>query len=266
MIRRMIAIVAIALTFSVPLRAELKYTMTLTARPSTVPPAAAPPNPLMAVLAQMLSGTLLPTTPVVMTTIVGPLGIRTEFDKAYVMIPAGGVTIVKPDGTYIVMDPAKQTYWKTMKPDPATLGITPIVTSKPTTERATIAGLDALKSIVEIKLPLPTSPGTQLPPGLPTEFLITAEAWLSAQHKSYVKQMSLSLGALGILGIEGAALGDGFPARVIVRGELLGGQELEYVVTAVAEASALPALFEIPEGYKEVPPPPMGIGGIGGRQ
>ena len=158
MMRRMIGMIAIALVFSAPLRAELKYTMTLTARPSTVPPAAASPNPLMAVLAQMLSGTLLPTTPVVMTAIVGPLGIRTEFDKAYVMIPAGGVTIVKPDGTYIVMDPAKQTYWKTAKPDAAALGIKPIVTTKPTTDRATIAGLEALKSLVDIKLPLPVPP------------------------------------------------------------------------------------------------------------
>ena len=35
------------------------------------------------------------------------------------------------------------------------------------------------------------------------------------------------------------------------------------MVTAIEEASALPALFEVPEGYKEVPPPPWASAGSG---
>ncbi len=265
MLRTLIATFVVALAIGAPLRAELKFTTTMAAKASTAA-ATAPANPLIAMIAPMVAGTLLPPAPVQMITTVGALGVRTEYDTAYMMVPAGGVAIVKPDGTYIVLDPAKQTYWKTPKPDMSSLGIQPVVTVKATGEKGLIAGLSAEKWVIDIRLPIPVPAGTPLPPGMPTEFAMTGEAWINQQHKAYGKQMSMTLGALGALGFEDALLGGGFPMRLVMRGELLGAQELEYAVTSIGETTAAPGLFDIPAGYKEVPVPQVGIGGIGGRR
>jgi hypothetical protein len=49
--------------------------------------------------------------------------------------------------------------------------------------------------------------------------------------------------------------------RSILRGELLGNQQIESTVTSVAEAAVPASLFEIPAGFTEVPPP-SGLGAM----
>ena len=55
----------------------------------------------------------------------------------------------------------------------------------------------------------------------------------------------------------------GFPMRSIMRSELFGSQEIESVVTTIAETAAPAGAFEVPAGFKEVPAPAFGMPGIG---
>ena len=57
---------------------------------------------------------------------------------------------------------------------------------------------------------------------------------------------------------------EGLMMRSVLRGELLGNQELESVITTIAETPAPASIFAIPAGYTEVPPP-SGLPGLTSR-
>jgi len=93
--------------------------------------------------------------------------------------------------------------------------------------------------------------------------VITGEAWVTDQFNKY-KGLSAGIGGIGgSLGPD-ALSGAGFPMRSIMRSDLFAGQEIETVVTSIAEVPAPSGAFDVPAGYKEVPPqigmPPMGRG------
>ena len=115
MMRRVAAIVLAINCSLVSLSADLKYTMAVTARPSTVA-ATAPSNPIFGLLGPMVVNTIAPPGGVQVTTTIGERASRFEYDKAYTIIPAGGVLIVATDGTMTVLNPAERTYWKMAKP------------------------------------------------------------------------------------------------------------------------------------------------------
>src|SRR5262245_49167914 len=101
MMRRVAAIVLALNCSLISLSADLKYTMTVTARPSSVT-AAAPANPILGILAPIVVNTIAPPGGVEVTTIIGERGSRFEYNKAYTVIPAGGAMIVTTDGMITV--------------------------------------------------------------------------------------------------------------------------------------------------------------------
>jgi hypothetical protein len=262
MIRKILATLAVAAALTAPLRAELKYTMRMEVHKSTVPPRGEP-DPIMAMLSAMVANALLPSGPVEMSVLVGPKGVRTEYLQAYTVMPAGTVTLVRPDGSMVVMNPIEKSYWKMAKPELGMIlpGLTPQVTTKKTGTTAAVAGLPAEQVDIEVKIPLPAGATASLPAGFPTEFVLSGEMWVTTQFKDYAKQAASAVTGVASLGLD-KIVSEGLLLRSVIRGALFGDQELESIVTKIGEEAADAALFEIPEGYKEVPPP-AGIGGVG---
>jgi hypothetical protein len=237
-----------------PLSAELKYTMHIEAKPSTAAPSA-PANPMMEMIGAIVASTMAPQGGLELTVTVGNRGTRVEYAQAYMIVPAGGVTLLTPAGEMIVLDPSKRTFWKMSKPDLSSLpGGGPTVTIKRTGQTETIGGIRAERAALEIHMPLPMSAGSQVPPGMPADIAMTGEVWLAPQYKQYAKTAAGLVGGVNVLGVDTIA-NEGFMMRSILRGELLGNRQIESTVTNVAEVAVPASLFEIPAGFTEVPPP-----------
>ena len=119
---------------------------------------------------------------------VGDHGTRVDYAQAYMIVPAGGVTLVTPKGEMIVLDPAKRTFWKMSKPDLSALpGGGPAVTITRTGQTETISGIRAERAMLDIHMPLPVPPGSQLPQGLPSDIAMTGDVWLSTNPSSSSK-------------------------------------------------------------------------------
>jgi hypothetical protein len=237
-----------------PLKAELRYTMRIHAQPSTVP-TAAPANPLVAMIGGVVTSTLAPDGGLELTITTGEKGTRVDYPRAYTIIPAGGATLLRPDGSMVVLDPAKRTYWRMAKPDFAALGgVTPLVTITRTGTSEEIAGVRAERATFEIRMPLPVPPGAALPEGIPTDIRMSGEAWVAPQYKKYSMLSAGLLGGINAFGAETLAA-EGLMMRSVLRGELLGNQEVESVITTIAETPVPASLFDIPAGYAEVSSP-----------
>jgi hypothetical protein len=259
---RHIAAVALVVNCSlVGLSADLKYTMTIAARPSAVQ-ASAPTNPILGIVGPMIVNTIAPPDGVLVTTTIGEKAARFEYDKAYTIVPAGGVMIVTADGIITVINPAERTFWRLAKP--AGLGasdVKPTIKVNRTGTFEAIAGVRAERATLDIRLPLPLPPGTQMP-GLPADVSATGETWLADEYKNYA---AMSAGVTAMMGAFGpdAIASAGFPMRTIMRSELFGNQEIESVVTSISEVTVPAGTFEVPSGYKEVQPPAFGLPGMG---
>jgi hypothetical protein len=250
---KLLAALTMAVLLSAPLHADLKYTMTIDMHASTVP-VPAPASPVTAMSGRAIVSRMAPSGTVHTTVFVSDAGTRVEYGQAYLIIPAGGVTIARPDGTLVVLDPARKTYWKTAVSTMAASGLKPEVTVHRTGDHSTIAGVPVERATLEISVPLPIPPGAKMPPGLPTELSMSGEAWLSDRYKAYMRSATGLSGGMGLFGTETLAA-EGFVMKSILRGDVFAGQELEAVVTSIGEAKAPAGAFEIPAGYQEVPAP-----------
>jgi len=256
--RKLILGVVVALVMASPLRAELKYTTHMEARKSTVP---VTPDPMMSGMADTLIQMMLPSGPFNTVTIVGDKGIRIEPDKAMTGIPQGAWMLIKPDNSMFVVNPADKTYWKMVMPDLSQMFPTPPnITTKATGESATIAGMKADKVIVDMKLPLPIPPGVTPPAGMPTELSFSQEVWTTKAFDKYKGPLALVMKSMGMMSLGGEKIaGLGLALKTIMRGGMYGDQEIEMVVTKIGEEAAAADAFQIPAGFKEVPPR---IGGV----
>lgn len=246
-----------------PLRADLTFVVRTTAHRATVeqPP---PSNPMFTMFGGLVVSTIVPPGGVKMTVTVGERGTRLQYDQAYLMLPAGAALLVRPDGSQIVIDPAARTYWRAGQATSAGgAGVTPDVNVTPTGEHATIAGLDAERSTLDVRLAFPGAAGAAMP-GLPSELAISGDVWLAPRYARYARMLPALANGLAAVGM-GALPADGLPVRLVMRSELFAGQEIESVVTSIAETTAAADLFEVPAGFKEVDPPAMTLGAPFGR-
>lgn len=249
-LRTVLAVTLLTGALVAPLDAELRYTMKIESQKSTEP-LTTPPSPLMAMLGGMVAGTMAPAGGLEITVTMGERGSRVEYDKAYTIVPAGGVTLVRPDGSMLVIDPAAKTFWKIAKPDLS--AIKPEVTVTRTGQRAMMAGVDSERVTIAITVPLPVPPGTQLPPGIPPRFQVNGEAWIADKYKDYAR-MSAGLSGMMALGLEKLA-GEGLPMKSVIRGEMFGDQQIESTITSIAEVAVPAGTFDVPADYKEVAAP-----------
>jgi hypothetical protein len=258
MMRKLVLGVVVAVVMTSPLRAELKYTMHMEAHKSTVP---VTPDPVMGGMADTIIQMMLPNGPFNTVTTVGDKGIRMDPDKAAVGVPQGAWMLIKADGSMYVINPADKTYWKSAVPDLSQMFPTPpTITTKATQESATIAGVKADKVEVELKLPIPIPPGVTPPPGMATDLVFTQELWTTKAFDKYKTPLALMGKSQGMMALGGDKIASlGFALKTVMRGPMYGDQEIEVVVTKIGEEAAPADAFEIPAGFKEVPPR---IGGL----
>ncbi len=189
-IRSLTATCAVMGMLVAPLSAELKFTMHIEAHPSKAPAAAA--DPMMAMAATMILRTMLPEGATDATCILGAKGTRCEITKAMAAMPAGSVLIVKPDGSSFGLDNATRTFWKIGAAGSAAAnatpgGVTPDVKETRTGEKATIAGVSAEHITMVIRVPTSVPAGTPAQPGIPKEFVINADKWMTHQYDATYK-------------------------------------------------------------------------------
>jgi len=263
MIRKLVTIVVLAGALVAPLSAELKYTTRIEMRASSTPNLT-PADPMMEMIGNMVTEMIVPAGGIEVSVIEGARGARVEYSKAYLVIPAGAVSLLRPDGSMVVLNPADKTYWK-LAADASALpaGMVPKVTTKRTGEFADVAGVRSERVTLDLRIAIPVPDGVQLPPGMPTELTMAGDIWIADKFKTSNKSAGIALGGLGQFGLD-KVLNGGMPMRSVIRSPLFPGKEIETVVTKIGEEAAAASLFEIPADYKEVPPP-TGMGGrIGG--
>jgi len=166
-----------------------------------------------------------------------------------------------------------QTYFKSSMPDVSALaagGMKPTVTVSRSGEFSTLLGQRVERVLLDLRMPLPIPPEalSQLPPGFPTEVVMSMENWTAEAYKAYGTQMIRGNPMMAALGL--AEIADvGFAIRQIVRTPMLAGYEMETNVLSLTEVTPPAGFFDVPAGYREVPAP-MGLGrgagsGSGGR-
>jgi len=105
-----------------------------------------------------------------------------------------------------------------------------------------------------------------LPANMPKEFVINADKWITFQFDDkYHSMLSVAGRMMGLSSPSGAGSdknsGAGFVMRQILRGSMFGDQEVEMVVTKIAEAPDSKDGWTVPAGFKEVPAPAGRVGG-----
>jgi len=121
--------------------------------------------------------------------------------------------------------------------------------------------MKAEKVVITVSIPLPGVDPANPPPGVPATLGLTMTIWMTDALKAPKGQSSVDLGALS--GMAGGALkelaGDG---RLTVKSLIQGfGMELATTTKDYNPATLTPAMFAVPEGFKEIPQPQPKIGG-----
>jgi hypothetical protein len=244
--------------------AELKYTLRTEVQKNAAGDSRTP-NPMIAMMGEALTRQLLPEGNATMTYLVGEKGTRVELANAAMGQAAGTVTLARPDGTAVVLNPKDQTYWKMGLQGAAgamqAAGMSPQVTLTRTGEPETIAGVRCERSTFTMKmdLPIPEAARNSLGADFPSSLDMTGDTCSTTdQFQKYGElasknQVTSMLAALGLDKL--------MPGGIVLRQTIrLGAVEIRSVVTEIAEEQAPAGAFEIPAGYKEVPPPTGPLG------
>lgn len=248
MMRTLSMTLALAIAIAAPAGADLRYTTHVEARKV---PATGPPDPLLGILGGMLMNLMASGDT---TTIIGANGARVEIKSAIGPIPAGAAILLRI-GSAVVINPQDQTYWTLPGVPGGTLALMdPQMVSKRTGEFTMVAGLRAERSAYSVTLNLPLPANVQLP--LPKTLTMDGEMWVTNEYKTYASTLAdvTTVAVPGIsVGIFGGSA-EGLIVRQITRSALLGF-EIEYTVSDIVEGPAASDLFQVPAGYREVPPP-----------
>lgn len=222
-------------------------------------------NPILASLYARLGGLIgsgflrrVPGGAIDWRTTLSEEGLRIEANKEVPFLPQGTVQFIHPDASATFVTATTRTYWRTDAPPESALARTraaaerlrPSIQSKRTGEIATIAGIRAERVAFT---------ATLNPEGMPSALLIhgpnleiAGDIWLAPQYKAETALLSrYAMAPNAVPRIFSEVAADGFPLRMILRGDLFGGYEYEQVVTEISSA-ATPSAFQIPADYTEV--------------
>lgn len=226
-----------------------------------------PPNPFMAMAGQAMAAQFAAMNGTETTIYIGDGVVRSEMSGAAGGLPQGTATIVRADGSMVVLNTTDQTYFTSSMPDLGPLlqgGVKPTFVIERTGQTDRLLGHTLQQVMVAMTMPLPIPPEaiSQLPEGFPTVIEMSIEAWATETYASYGRQMLQGNPMMAALGL--SELADiGFVLRQVVRSPMLGGYEMETTVTSISESDLSPGLFAVPPGYRQVAAPP-GAGRGGG--
>ena len=242
--------VVLVLFVAAPAGADLRYTTHVEARKLQT---AGTADPLLGILGGMLMNLMASGDT---TTVIGSNGARVETKSAIGPVPAGAAILLR-SGAALVINPQDQTYWALPGIPGGTLALMdPQMSSKRTGEFGMVAGLRAERITYSVALNVPVPANVQLPGSLPRTLTMDGEMWVTDEYKTYAS----ALAAVTNVAVPGISVGvfggsaDGLIVRQITRSALLGF-EIEYTVSDVVEGPVASDLFQVPAGYREIPPP-----------
>ncbi len=249
----------VTVTFvSVPLHAELKYTMHMEIKKGAAP--AAPANPMLGIVGDAVMKQMVPDGAADLVYLVGDKAARVEYQQPAMGLPAGTINLLTNDGTMVVLNPNEKTYWKTTaaettaKMKAAGVAI-PEVTAKRTGQFDTVAGAkcEVVTFDWKMALPIPEAARATLPPDFPSTIAMTGDSCVTFDaYKPYADVINKGVNAMmAAMGFDKIAQG-GFPLR---QSYSMNGLEMRMTVTEISEGPAPEHAFEIPADYKEVPMP-----------
>jgi len=253
MVRKLIISAALVLAAIAPLSADTRYTMHMEARMA----AGAGTDPMSQMAGGMLTQ-LFPAGGIDQVVISGDKGVRSEQKQAFANMKAGTVTLMRMDGSMVMLDPSSKTYWKQpalqAEASAALAGMTPNVkvTKRGTFE--TINGMKAERLMLTMTMAIPGMDASQLPPGMAPDLTMTYEVWLTDVVKASAGASALSAGMLKQFGLANIKeLSDG---RMMLKGVMtMFGIEIIMTTSGFTEEKASADLFAVPADYKEVPSP-----------
>lgn len=256
--KKLVVAIVTAVAFSAPLQAaEIKYTMHMEAKAA----ANAASDPMSAMAGGMLTQ-MFPPGGLDQMIIAGDKGMRSEQKQEMGPMKAGSVTLIKPDGTQYVLDPAAKTYYKVPAAPPEMAAMMAQMNPKVTVGKMgvfeTIDGMKCERVTLSMSMAIPGIDPSQLPPGMPAELTMGMDMWLSDAVKVPASAGSSTMGMAKQFGFDQLpelkkVLGDGrLPVKMVMT---MFGVEMIMTVKDIKNEAADPALFEIPKDYKEVPPP-----------
>ncbi len=257
--KKVLIALCLVASVSVPLRADLKYKLHVEVKKTDVP-VGQPLNPMIAMMGDSMIKEMLPAGGADLIYSIGEKGSRVEYLQAAMGQAAGTVSVALPDGSILMINPKDQTYWKTTMETTASMmkasGMAPTSTVKRTGQFDTIAELkcEIVTFDWKMDLPIPEAARASLPPDFPKTLTLNGDTCMETnQYKKYAElaaksQLSDMMSALGLK----EATQGGIALRQRMR---FGGVELQSLVTSIGEEEVPASAFEIPAGYKEVPPP-----------
>jgi len=255
-ISRTLVVATLWLVASTALSAELKYTVKVEARKGAT---GAEVDPMLTMLGHQILEATAPPGGVELTIILGNGVARVEWSREMPGIPTGAVLLQRRNGSRVMFSPKERTWWRVAVPNLAELSERrrARVTRTPLSDSSTIAGIAATRARMEVIIPFPEAQAGEMVSGTPTELPLTGESWSTASLTKYTTSELRTFLGMGFLGFDAAPTGH-FILRQILRGPTFGDMELEAIVTSLADEEVPASMFEVPEGFREVPAPLVG--------
>lgn len=253
MVRKLVVSIVLVLSAIVPLSAEVKYTMHMEARMA----ANAADDP-MAQMAGPMMMQMFPAGGIDQVVLAGEHGMRSEQKQAFATVKAGTITLMKPDGSMFMMDPASKTYWKqpAVPAEAAGMmaGMKPEIKIVKRGEFETINGMKAEHLVLSMTMAIPGVDPSQMPPGMSPNITMGYEVWMTDAVKMPKGASALAANMMKQFGMgDLKELNDG---RMLLKGILTTfGVEIVMTAAGFSNEAAAADLFEIPKDYKEVPSP-----------
>lgn len=212
-------------------------------------------------LVSQLASRIIPPGGVDHVVIVNDKAMRMDQKQEFAGMTAGTVTLFR-DGQQFGMEPSSKTFWKTRPFSESELQA--IAANKPDVKVTrsgdfeTINGMRAQRVTTVISLKLPSDALGSTLPGFPAEPSLTFEAWvtdgvpLPAGFVPLIDQKVLA--ELGVAQVNNFT-DNKFLVRAIAKLNFIPDFEIVMTVKDLSREPVPATLFEIPAGYREIPPP-----------
>ena len=246
----LVAVIALGTT---PLHADIRYTTRVQVRETgaEVNPNASPVLPMVR---KQIMELIAPNGATEIHLAANADAVRIEFPDGARAIPKGGILLMRTDGTSVVLDSATRTYWKVTRAQPRSRALLAFdVAPARTGESKRVSGVRAERLTFNGRLDLKAS-DKPLPPDLVRDLRLEGELWVTDRLRVPPAVIDVASPALRALGVDGA-VGNGFVVRQVLRGPLLGNQEIETTVVDIESKKIAPERMQIPEGFRQVEPP-----------
>jgi len=208
---------------------QLRFSARIELRDTPLPPAAnAAEGELIALMGKMIAGYFTAIgNPEEFTAVVSEKGLRITYAKGGPEPYTGRTAIFRPDAQVFVLNEGDLSYWGFTKPAMPAPQL-PEVVVKHTGEFETVAGIRAEHVTFEVQQSPLVLRLLQEQGGDPVRLTLGGDAWIATQFQTYGRLLQDAYKWSGMAAQPAGALDThGFVLRLVLRGNVMGGHELE---------------------------------------